>query len=346
MDMDFNLLKPQIKNRYVHTSNQALRKCCGCIHLRVGAVFSCIIWAALSLYFAIISFQDQSPFFSYMPREPVLVFGVANLILTLVSLGGLFALFMDRWEVVRRFSHAVWVSIFLVLVDGLVNVILFITVRNDFQDWCISASSNHLQHLLPNSTDSTNFDYQGGDFYNCDKLWQDELKFSFMAIILMMVLYVYWAACIYSFSHKKGAVRFTAARMGDPAMAAAAGAMPAPPPPMMPAQFNGNGNAPGMMPPMPPQGMPNRSNIIVLQNEKPRSKTKKSIKKPSFSFRNMKPRRLRNTVHTLPSEDYLFDFKIASDGHVIDFSEMEPEPARTDNASKTKRKPLPDSYDV
>lgn len=50
--MDFDWLNPQIKNRFIHTDLQALRKCCGCIHLRVGAAFSCIVWA-VSIHAAI-----------------------------------------------------------------------------------------------------------------------------------------------------------------------------------------------------------------------------------------------------------------------------------------------------
>lgn len=39
-----DITAPQFRNRFIHTRYQALRKCCGCIHLRVGAGISCLIW--------------------------------------------------------------------------------------------------------------------------------------------------------------------------------------------------------------------------------------------------------------------------------------------------------------
>ncbi|ORY97912.1 hypothetical protein BCR43DRAFT_490545 [Syncephalastrum racemosum] len=266
--MDFYLFQPHRKTRVSHTGHQALRKCCGCIHLRVGSAIACIVWAALSFYFAITSFQSKSPFYSHLDTAAILVFGVCNLIHAVISLGCLGALYLDRWEFIRSASHSVFVGVFLVLVDGLINAILFITRRSEYTQWCIDSTSNQLGNSINNTSLASS-----QDFYNCNRTWQDELKFGLMAILMMIAFYVYWALCFYSYYIKKYCILL---RMGvfDPMM---------PPPPM----------PPGMMPPVPPPGVPpgmggmmpppppgppmpgGRRNIIVLNNEKPSNKKTK-----------------------------------------------------------------------
>ncbi|KAL1932823.1 hypothetical protein VTP01DRAFT_8501 [Rhizomucor pusillus] len=318
--MDFDWLNPQIKNRFIHTDLQALRKCCGCIHLRVGAAFSCIVWAALSMYFAVLSFQDKSPFYSYMSSPPLIVYGVVNLFLVIVALLGLLALFRNRWEYIRHFSHATWVAIFAFLVDGLINVILFFNSRPDFQAQCVEAAASNLNAtaLAAGGTNATSFDLTSADYYNCDKLWEDEAKFGLMSICIMVVIYIYWAACIYSFSHKQGAANLAAARMMPPP-GAAPGMVPPPGAP-----------APATMPP--PTAAPinpaDRSNIIVLNNEKPSRKTKKKNNTISLS------RKLRK----IEPSSLLFGFSISPDGRVTDLEQANPYMLDT---KRLKRKSVP-----
>ncbi|ORZ02765.1 hypothetical protein BCR43DRAFT_22590 [Syncephalastrum racemosum] len=284
-----------IRNRYVHTSHQALRKCCGCIHLRVGATFSCLLWAGLSLYFSIISFQSLSPFFSHLDPPPLIVFGVVNLLLTMVAFFGLFSLFMNRWEYTRRFSHALWGAIVLVLVDGLVNVVLYLTKR--------------------------------GEFLSC-KLWEDESKFGLLAIFIMIILYIYWAACIYSFSHKQGAVRVSEQKMMELGGMPPGGMMQPgmPPPPVAPP------------PPPPPMAGPGaRSNVIVLNNEKPSSKqttkkSKRSKRFPTFRKKSVQP------------SAAMLGFHMDEHGNMIDLESQHYWPdtnyedlAKTSNHDHTKR---------
>lgn len=74
------MLMPVFRNQIVHSRNPYIHKYCGCIHLRMGAAISCIVWMVLyffsvifhklifyiffskglSLYFAIVSFQAKS----------------------------------------------------------------------------------------------------------------------------------------------------------------------------------------------------------------------------------------------------------------------------------------------
>ncbi|KAF7731376.1 hypothetical protein EC973_000184 [Apophysomyces ossiformis] len=268
-----------------------------------------------------------------MIPAPITVFGVVNLILGLVALGGLFAVFVNMMQYIRTLAHAIWVSIFLVLVDGFINVILFITIRGDYLNSCIASASTTLnqnvQHSVSNG--SVGFNFARDDFYNCDKLWQDELKFSFIAILLMIVLYVYWAACIHSLSHKMYCVELTKMRLangdyqgGPMAPPAAMGMPPNPIPPVVP-------------PPPPP--MANRSNVIVLNNEKPREKPKQKKKTmTTFSFKKptwRTPIDNESTSSLISSPSpCLLDFKLGIDGDVVHLDRSSP-------IGNVKRKSLP-----
>ncbi|RUS29425.1 hypothetical protein BC938DRAFT_480674 [Jimgerdemannia flammicorona] len=77
--------------KLVHVKHRALRKFCICINLRAGVIISCLVWAALGLYFAILAFQYQSPFYTYLNSTPLIVFGVLNLVMTFVGLFGVVA---------------------------------------------------------------------------------------------------------------------------------------------------------------------------------------------------------------------------------------------------------------
>ncbi|KAI7857580.1 hypothetical protein BDC45DRAFT_16980 [Circinella umbellata] len=182
--MDFYLFRPYKKRRVMHTQHQALRKCCGCIHLRVGSALACVIWVGLSLYFSIVSFQTYSPFYSHLSSSPLIVFGVANLLLAIVSLLALGALYLDLLDYIRTAQHAIIVCLFIVLVDGLINVILFIVQRDDYISWCTDIGSDGLQPAVGDTRIRTE-----DDFYNCSRTWEDELKFGLMAILMMIGFY-------------------------------------------------------------------------------------------------------------------------------------------------------------
>ncbi|KAI8336698.1 hypothetical protein BC941DRAFT_53189 [Chlamydoabsidia padenii] len=298
--MEFQTAKPHSKKRYVHTNHQSLRKCCGCIHLRMGAVFSCLIWAAFSLYFAVISFQSQSPFYSYMSQAPLLVFGVCNLALFIISLGGLFTLFLNLAHAVQVFSHSLWVAVFLVLADTFVNMILFATMRSEYQGWCTSAALSQI-------SDTTHLDTTN-DLFNCDKLWQDEFKFSLVCEFLMVNIYLYWATCIYSYSHKLAAVELWERGMLTGQVEGIAPFFQGLPGPIAP---------------------PDQPNVIVLQNEKPSGggvlasmrNWKKSTqkKKPNQAVAPYPPSSssLSPPSPTHPPS-YPLDFKIGINGNIIE----------------------------
>ncbi|KAL0073691.1 hypothetical protein F4703DRAFT_1419863 [Phycomyces blakesleeanus] len=322
--MDLDLFRPHSQRRYVQSTQRALKKCCGCIHLRTGAWISCVLWAGFSLYFAILSFQNKSPFFSYLPSGPIMAYGITNLVLTLVSFWGLFAIFYDEPNFLRPFSHATWVGVMAVLIDGFVNVIIFITVHSDYQDWCIIESGNSLITKFNNANINLTIptEIRTLDLYNCEKLWDNEVKFSFIVIVFMVVIYIYWAACIHSLSHKRAAMRIKERNMMEynGLLPGSLGPPPLGPPPL------------GPQPLGPPPIIPfdPNSNVIILNNTRPR-------KQKTFSLRHLKPR--RNSVHietklaheaqidrlrdryardqARESSLFGFDFKV-EDGHVVD----------------------------
>lgn len=111
---------------------------------------------------------------------------------------------------------------------------------------------------------------------------------------------VYWAACIYSFSHKQGSANLAAQRVAE---LAAGGMMPPPPPPMHPQGPPIAGGPPAA----------NRSNIIVLNNEKP-SRSKK--RKTTFSFRTLRPASSRG--RRVDDVQRALGLTISADGRLID----------------------------
>ncbi|CAO3663706.1 hypothetical protein CU097_010464 [Rhizopus azygosporus] len=310
-------------------------RCCGCIPLRIGSGIICLIWAGFSMYLAVLSFQNTSLIYSYMTQAATMVYGVVNLILSLVSAGGIVILIIDRGTHVTSLSHAIWVSVFLVLVDGLVNVILFIINKTDYHSWCINSSSSTIQKDFTSGNNTVNnFDFQH-DYYNCNHLWQDEVKFGIIFYILMFAFYVYWAMCIYSFrlfrpeyisdADIRHAQSYNMPLMGGP---------PAIP---QPAMIN-NPAAPGG--PYPPD-----RSVIVLNNAKPSKRTK------DFSFRNIK-KSIRNKKIVEPlrkDSQFSIGFKLSPDGKIIDI-ESAPSPTPTYNTATVdynyiKRKPVDDNQD-
>ncbi|KAI9306975.1 hypothetical protein BJ944DRAFT_247763 [Cunninghamella echinulata] len=329
--MEFNTAKPYSKSRYVHTNHQSLRKCCGCIHLRVGSAFASLIWAGISLYFAIICFQRQNPFFSYLPFQANIVFGVINLLFFIIALCGLFTLFLDYAHAVQVYSHTLWVFIALVLIDAFANLVVFGTDKSNYYDWCVNTAFQALPQDTQNGSQLNN----GVDYYNCNKLWQDEFNFGLVCVFLMVTIYSYWATCVYSYSHKLAAIQLWESGMLTGQIEGIA-------------PFFG-----GTMP------LPQDRNVIVLQNEKPSSKTNKikhgtdndndngnSKKKSSWflptTLRSFK-KKSKMTADVMPIDDsntnnkglslpismpqesstlpnYPLDFKLGVNGNVIELS--------------------------
>ena len=88
--------------------------------------------------------------------------------------------------------------LFIVLVDGLINAILFIVQRDDYIDWCTNIGLDGLQPAVGDTKIRTE-----DDFYNCSRTWEDELKFGLMAILMMIGFYVRNAPLLFTNQRKK-----------------------------------------------------------------------------------------------------------------------------------------------
>lgn len=77
------------------------------------------------------------------------------------------------------------VAVAAVLVDSLINAIIFMTLRSSYNTWCINNASNRF-HTAVNGTAADMLDQ---DFYNCDRAWQDELKFGLLSFMMMTAFY-------------------------------------------------------------------------------------------------------------------------------------------------------------
>lgn len=86
-----------------------------------------------------------------------------------------------------------------VLIVTLANFILFIIEKGSFNDWCIGSSANYVKNVYidynPNSTVTTRTSLNSTltnttDVYNCERLFQDEVKWSLLCMVVMYVVYV------------------------------------------------------------------------------------------------------------------------------------------------------------
>ncbi|KAI8980391.1 hypothetical protein BDB01DRAFT_724891 [Pilobolus umbonatus] len=186
------------RNQIIHSRNPYLHKYCGCIHLRVGCAFSCLIWAGFSLYLCILAFQNKSRKVDLQ----LYVFAVINLLMFGTSLGTFIAVYRSSAHRMGSIALIVYMNIFLVLTDMTALTVLFIVRRSTYVDWCISTTSIPLEEELRKAYLDHNrqdFTFNMGDFYNCNRTWENELKFTVLFNLLMIFLYTYWGVCIHSY---------------------------------------------------------------------------------------------------------------------------------------------------
>lgn len=83
-----------------------------------------------------------------------------------------------------------WTVVFIFLTDLFVNVIVYGVQRPQFNDWCVNRSRD----LLDTNNNGTQINFTpnqaGSDLYNCNKLWEDELKFAIVLYIMISICYV------------------------------------------------------------------------------------------------------------------------------------------------------------
>ncbi|KAL7333511.1 hypothetical protein PS15p_202404 [Mucor circinelloides] len=294
--------------------------------------------------------NTHTVFFTYMINAPIMVYGVANLILSLVSVGGIFIFITRADRHVHTFSHAIFVCVFIVLVDAFANLVIFITDQSNYHNQCVSEASTTIVTNVNNALNGTQttFDYNS-DYYNCDNLWQDELKFGIIFYVLQFAFYSYWALCIYSFSLViRGFATEAFLRSGGGGNVPMMGGPPPPgvalPPSAMINTPGGGGGGPFP---------PNDRQVIVLNNAKPGSKTKRRI--DTFSFRNIKrssttatkPLKQQTSMDQLHvpfgarDSQFTIGFRLGPDGNIIDIENApSPTPTFINPTQQLKRKPI------
>ncbi|KAG0166052.1 hypothetical protein DFQ28_007920 [Apophysomyces sp. BC1034] len=80
-----------------------------------------------------------------------------------------------------------------VLIDTLINFVLFSVNQSGFQEWCVRSSLSSFQGDFRQAGNaSIPFDPKS-DYYNCDRLFQDEVKWSLACVV------IHWTLVITSF---------------------------------------------------------------------------------------------------------------------------------------------------
>ncbi|CAO3622382.1 unnamed protein product [Cunninghamella blakesleeana] len=174
-------------------------RCCGCLPNKIGSSLGAMIMSGFSFYFAVLSFMQISPFFSTLPFAPLIVFGVLNLIFGLITLFTFIMTLISRRWFDRHVVYILGASCATVIIDTLVNVVIFASNKKSFQQWCIS---DGLSQVTANLDSSTSISLTP-DYYNCDRLFNDEIKWSLICVILMFLIYAHWTVFIAHFIGKK-----------------------------------------------------------------------------------------------------------------------------------------------
>jgi hypothetical protein len=73
-----------------------------------------------------------------------------------------------------------------VLIDMLINFILFCVNKNEFNTWCQNRAIADINQPLPDNTSSDELTTA----FNCSRLFQAEVKFSITTWMLMVLIYV------------------------------------------------------------------------------------------------------------------------------------------------------------
>ncbi|KAI7894492.1 uncharacterized protein EV154DRAFT_415211 [Mucor mucedo] len=101
----------------------------------------------------------------------------------------------------KKIVFAITANALAVLIVTLVNFILFIKGKNEFTVWCIEQSKDTIEKIYTadhKNTTSFPVDRLNGstDIYNCERLFQDEVKWGLICLIVMFVVYIHWILII------------------------------------------------------------------------------------------------------------------------------------------------------
>ncbi|KAG2232697.1 hypothetical protein INT48_000054 [Thamnidium elegans] len=165
--------------------------CCAVIPLKFGVPLVLTSWIGISLYFASLSFMGKSR------TTAMIVFGILNTVFVVICLCGyIIHLFRRTFTSYRQYVKvlACWVA--TILLDMLVNFIVFYIKKNEFQSWCQTSALDNLNLHFKNSTLLDQSIQHPTIIFNCTKLFNVEAEFSFACTVLMVMIYIYWVSFI------------------------------------------------------------------------------------------------------------------------------------------------------
>lgn len=79
-----------------------------------------------------------------------------------------------------------WVLVFIFIINFFVDLIVFGVQRPQFIDWCTGRSRSRLDDQQSNDLPEQSGDE---DVYNCNKLWEAELKFAIVVFIMISLCF-------------------------------------------------------------------------------------------------------------------------------------------------------------
>ncbi|KAI8078105.1 uncharacterized protein B0P05DRAFT_637624 [Gilbertella persicaria] len=199
--------RPVSESRYLDP-NPLRRKFCGCMSLRAGCAVACAIWIGINIFIAAESFQGYTPIFSFLNKPALITYGSLSIAFALVALLVLYGLFVDTPLALQAGVVFLVFIIPIYLLDMLANVFIFGIQKPSYLDWCSTSSiSQMLDERISGA--STNGTVSTLDsiippipIYHCQKLWEDEIKFSLAVWIIMCICYIYWGMCVFYYYEK------------------------------------------------------------------------------------------------------------------------------------------------
>ena len=80
----------------------------------------------------------------------------------------------------------------LVLISTLINFILFVVNQDAFRNWCVQDSRMTTLRNIQNQSGGNTTITLGSDidYYNCDRLFANQVKWSLLCVIAMYIIYV------------------------------------------------------------------------------------------------------------------------------------------------------------
>ncbi|OBZ88536.1 hypothetical protein A0J61_03415 [Choanephora cucurbitarum] len=118
------------------------------------------------------------------------------------------------WQL-RRSHRLTWVMVIIFLTDLFVSIVLFGVQKQQFRDWCVQNSREDVSSFLTseepykNSFNSStpiifaSKQPNNNNIYNCEKLWEDEIKFACILYVILFTLYVHFAFCFWRYTQER-----------------------------------------------------------------------------------------------------------------------------------------------